>query len=81
MRKSYSHDVNLALLPTVPKSVEFEFASSTDSIAPKPMQAKEQSSASLEDDICSTDSSLLEEELKWRKRKFFNLKKKKSRFD
>ncbi|XP_044748294.1 stromal interaction molecule homolog isoform X2 [Coccinella septempunctata] len=77
MKKSYSHDVNLSLLPSVPKSVEFEFASSTDSLAQKSMQTKEQSSASLEDDICSTDSSLLEEELKRRKRKFFNLKKKK----
>ncbi|XP_045479381.1 stromal interaction molecule homolog isoform X2 [Harmonia axyridis] len=81
MKKSYSHDVNLSLLPTVPKSVEFEFASSTDSLAPKPSQSKEQSLVSPEDDICSTDSSLLEEELKRRKRKFFNLKKKKSRFE
>ncbi|KAL3266208.1 hypothetical protein HHI36_010390 [Cryptolaemus montrouzieri] len=83
MKKSYSQDTTFSLLSNAAKakSIEFEFASSAaDSPLPlRSVQSKDQCSTSLEEDICSTDSSLLDEELKKRKRKFFNLKKKKSK--
>ncbi|KAK9876691.1 hypothetical protein WA026_014070 [Henosepilachna vigintioctopunctata] len=81
IKKSHSQDTSLSLLSSniKAKASEQDLSGSADVLPLKLANSKELCSTSLDEDICSTDSSLLDEELKRRKRKFFNLKKKKSK--
>lgn len=77
--RSYSHDINIFCNENRPKSSLSDNSLDTGKMrqALKPMTIKEQPSASIEDDICSTDSSVLDDsELKKKKRKLFTFSKK-----
>ncbi|XP_044254508.1 stromal interaction molecule homolog isoform X2 [Tribolium madens] len=79
MTRSFSQDTNVGVLDSIkPKSSQSD--TSLDApVKPKPLRQttiKEQPSASIEDDICSTDSSLMDEDIKKKKKKLFAFAKK-----
>ncbi|XP_025836920.1 uncharacterized protein LOC112903991 isoform X2 [Agrilus planipennis] len=85
MVRSQSQDINVALLENAtsnPKPAQSESALDHNIkckvIAARPQlpTAKEQSPLALEDDVCSTDSSVMDDEVKKRKRKIFGFSKK-----
>lgn len=82
MVRSCSQDINVCPAePAVPKSSLSDTCIDTNKILKpvpiRPMTIREQPSMSLEDDVCSTDSSVLDEsEGKKKKRKLFNFSKK-----
>lgn len=79
MTRSLSQDINVGTVDSSrPKSSHSD--TSLDAPAkPKPLRQttiKEQPCASVEDDICSTDSSLMDEDIKKKKKKLFVFSKK-----
>ncbi|RZB94454.1 stromal interaction molecule -like [Asbolus verrucosus] len=79
MTRSLSQDINVGVLDSGrPKSSHSDTSLDAPS-KPKPLRQttiKEQPCASLEDDICSTDSSLMDEDIKKKKKKLFVFAKK-----
>lgn len=81
--RSQSQDINLSVVDSTSREPKVSLSDTClDSARVKPtpirpMTIKEQPSVSIEDDICSTDSSVLDEnDLKKKKRKLFNFTKK-----
>lgn len=79
MTRSQSQDISLIseIVSSHPKAAQSENAldHGSKSKAGKPQTIKEQPSVSLEDEVYSTDSSLIDEEIKKRKRKLFGFPK------
>lgn len=82
--RSYSQDINFN--PTEAVLSKPKLAHSDTSLdgqaklkTVKPKTIKEQASFSVDDDVCSTDSSVIEEEVKKKKRKLFSGFSKKSK--
>lgn len=78
MIRSYSQDINMNPPPDSLSSKQKNSHSDTcldNQNKPKPpirqRTIKEQPSVSIEDDVCSTDSSVVDEDIKKKKRKLF----------
>lgn len=80
MTRSVSQDINVGVSTDLARPKSAYSDSSLDGVAkPKPlrpMTIKEQPSVSLEEDVCSTDSSLMDEDVKKKKKKLFGFSKK-----
>lgn len=88
MVRSHSQDINTCLPDSSafgqpkPSQSDGSLDRAVRPITTKHATIKEQPSVSVEDDLCSTDSSLIEEDIKKRKKKMFLFNKKgKSRGD
>lgn len=84
MVRSYSQDINTS--PPDPLSSKQKNSHSDTCLdnqnKPKPIRQrtiKEQPSVSIEDDVCSTDSSVVDEDIKKKKKKLFPVFSKKSK--
>lgn len=80
MTRSFSQDTNVGTNVDLVKAKSSQSDTSLDApVKPKPLRQttiKEQPCASLEEDICSTDSSLMDEDIKKKKKKLFVFAKK-----
>ncbi|EFA02431.1 stromal interaction molecule homolog isoform X2 [Tribolium castaneum] len=79
MTRSFSQDTNVGTLDSVKPKSSLSDTSLDAPLKPKPLRQttiKEQPSASIEEDICSTDSSLMDEDIKKKKKKLFAFTKK-----
>lgn len=76
MVRSYSQDINMSPPDSLSSKQKNSYSDTSldNSNKPRPIRQrtiKEQPSVSVEDDLCSTDSSVVDEDIKKKKKKLF----------